>query len=315
VTHGLRRPVNSAFRSLLGVAAVGVAALGGCAETHVQANGNYVTPIGNSAVTANPTPYSAALFCLADYARRNNLPAPRVAVGKVTDMTGQLDTNGGRPVTQGAQLMAITALGKAGIPLVERYETDPSKLEYGLANNRLIKNSNTHADGDYEPIYPGQIDGAQFFLTGGVTEMNTNIVTDSVGVTGDSLTHSAGATLVGASRYVMNIGIDLRLVNTKSLDIEDIVSYQKQIIGRQVGAGAYSFFGNNVITVNASAGGQEPTHLATRSVIERAVFEIVANLYGMRDTRYCLNPAQDPLSTDVVESSAAAAPPSQVAHR
>ena len=317
MTAGFHGPAKGAFRLFAGVAASAIAALtlSACSTPHVQADGNYATPIGASAVTANPTPYSAALFCLADYARRNHLPAPRVAVWKVNDMTGQLDNNGGRPMTQGAQLMAITALGKAGIPLVERYETDPSKLEYGLENNRLIRNSHSNEAGDYEPIYPGQIDGAQFFLTGGITELNSNIVTQTLGVSGGNFVRNAGSSLVGANRYVMNIGIDLRLVNTKSLAIEDIVSYQKQIIGRQVGAGGYAFFGNNVITVNASTGGLEPTHLATRSVIERAVFEIVANLYGMHDTRYCLHPDQDPLAADVVEPDGAAPAPGQVAHR
>jgi curli production assembly/transport component CsgG/holdfast attachment protein HfaB len=292
------------LRSVVAATALGAFALslGACATNpRVASGGNYVQPIGNSQVTPNPTPYSDALVCLAEYARHYGLRAPRVSVWKVNDLTGQLDSNGGRPVTQGAQLMAITALGKAGIPLVERYETDPSKLEYALENNRLVRSNDATAPAnDYEPILPGQIDGADYFLTGGVTELNNNIQSDNVSVGMTSTTHSSAyaSPAIGGSRYVLNIGIDLRLVNTKTLDIVDIVSYQKQIIGRQVGIGAYAFLGNNIINASAATGAQEPTHLATRAVIERAVFEIVANLYGMRDTGACLNPAHDPLAED-----------------
>ena len=49
-------------------------------------------------VTANPTPYSAALYCLADYARRYNLPSPRMAVGRISDYTGTVSSDGGRLV-------------------------------------------------------------------------------------------------------------------------------------------------------------------------------------------------------------------------
>ncbi|HEY1426349.1 MAG TPA: holdfast anchoring protein HfaB [Caulobacteraceae bacterium] len=310
----------SVGRALAGASAIGLGllTLSGCGTTtKLDARGNYATPLGAAHVTPNPTPYSGALVCLAEYARKYNLRAPRLAVWRVNDMTGALDNNGGRPVTQGAMLMAITALGKAGIPLVERYETDPSKLEYGLANEKLIKSDSPpeHQDGrgdhssDYEPIYPGQIDGADYFLTGGITELNSNIETEALNVGASNYPKAASVTVPSTNKDVINIALDLRLVNTKSLDIADIVSYQKQIIGRQVGAGAYAFFGNNVLAVSGSKSQQEPTQLATRSVIERAVFEIVADLYGLRDTQYCLSPAADPLSANVVDGYAAADPP------
>ncbi len=40
-------------------------------------------------MTANPTPYSTALVCLAGYARNANLTAPRIAVGRIADYTGK----------------------------------------------------------------------------------------------------------------------------------------------------------------------------------------------------------------------------------
>ena len=50
----------------------------------------------------------------------------------------------------------------------------------------------------------------------------------------------------------MNIGIDLRLVDTSTLEVVDVISYQKQIIGREVSAGVFDFLGTNSST-SASA--------------------------------------------------------------
>ena len=44
------------------------AALAACAQT-AGPNGLYKTPIGNAPVTTNPTPYTAGLVCLGQYAR------------------------------------------------------------------------------------------------------------------------------------------------------------------------------------------------------------------------------------------------------
>src|SRR5690348_11683617 len=142
--------------------------LTGCVSLTAGPDGKYAQPIGDAPVTENPTPYSAALSCLGAYARQAGLVPPHVAVGRINDLTGQLDSNGGRPVTQGAMLMAISALGKAGIPLVERYETDVPKLEFDLADNRLISKeapSPQTGQRDYKAILPGQVSGSDYFLT------------------------------------------------------------------------------------------------------------------------------------------------------
>jgi curli production assembly/transport component CsgG/holdfast attachment protein HfaB len=275
--------------------------LTGCISTTPGPDGNYTRPIGGAPVTENPTPYSAALECLGDYARQAHLVPPHIAVGRISDYTGQLDSNGGRPVTQGAMLMAISALGKAGVPLVERYETDVPKLEFDLANNKLVSDQPLTPDSprrDYRAIYPGEVSGSDYFLTGGITELNTSIRSNSatLGLT-DAVNHPEAPHSGDASSYVMNIGLDLRLVNTSSLDIVDIVSYQKQIIGYQVGAGLFAFFGNQVLSVSGQSGAEEPMHLATRSLIERAVVEIVAKLYHLPPGS-CFDSRYDPLRGD-----------------
>ena len=113
----------------LGAALSALALLSGCVSTSAGSNGLYASPIGNAPVTANPTPYSTALYCLADYARRYNLPSPRIAVARISDYTGTVSADGGRQVTGGASLMAMSALGKAGASMVERYDTSVSELE------------------------------------------------------------------------------------------------------------------------------------------------------------------------------------------
>ena len=113
--------------TLLTVAAVGLSA---CVSPVAGPSGVYAKPIGNAPVTANPSPYSAALVCIGGYARQHKLGAPRIAVGRISDYTGKAEADGsGRKVTQGASLMAMTALAKAGMPLVERFDTSISELD------------------------------------------------------------------------------------------------------------------------------------------------------------------------------------------
>ncbi len=50
--------------------------------------------------------------------------------------------------------------------------------------------------------------------------------------------------------YVMNVGMDLRLVDTKVSYVVDVISYQKKIVGREVNAGLFSFLGGEVIDMS-----------------------------------------------------------------
>jgi len=293
-------PKSGLRRAALASAAVAVT-LAGCVSPVAGPNGTYASPIGNAPVTPNPTPYSAALVCLGDYARGHNLPSPRIAVGRISDYTGKEEAEGGRKITQGASLMAISALAKSGARLVERYDTSVSELELKYANNKLVSDgAGPTPDGapvPYRRITAGQVPGSDFYLVGGITELNYNI--RSVGT--DSYageTNPKGIKGVFRGRlFVMNIGLDLRLVETRSLEVVDVVSYQKQIIGREVSAGVFDFFQGNVFDISAGEGGLEPIQLAVRSVVERGVLEMMANLYGARGPEVCLDSRADPLST------------------
>jgi len=290
-------------RLKVAAAASAVAALlGGCISASAGPQGLYASPIGNAPVTANPTPYSAALYCMADYARRYNLPSPRIAVGRIADYTGTVSADGGRQVTGGASLMAMTALAKSGARITERYDTSVSEMELRYANNRLIGDEGPGGADDvqYRRILAGSVPGTDFYIIGGITEVNYNIRSGGIDVAAgqaDSATPLSGA--FSGKSYVMNIAIDLRLVQTTSLEVVDVVSYQKQIIGREISAGVFDFLNGNVFDISAGEGGLEPVQLAVRALIERATVEFMANLYGAPGPEICLSAGPDPLGGPV----------------
>ncbi len=272
-------------------------ALAGCISPVAGPGGNYASPIGDAPVTANPTPYSAALVCLSEYAQHYGVRAPRIAVGRIADYTGKAEDNGGREVTQGASLMAISALAKAGAPLVERYDTSVSELELKYANNKLISDQPDGPGGPapFRKIMAGQVPGSDFYLVGGITELNYNIRSSGINGQGGKQDATQGTGLLTGQLYVMNVALDLRLVETKTMEVVDVVSYQKQIYGRQVGAGLFKFFGSNVIDISAGEGGLEPIQLAVRAMIERATVEMMSNLYGAPGPQACVDPNNDPM--------------------
>jgi|GEM_PF-204584 len=256
----------------------GALALAGCISPVAGTSGTYATPIGNAPVISNETPYSTALRCLSRHVRGQGMAGPRIAVGQIADYTGKEEFEGGRKVTQGAALMAISALAKSGVRLVERFDTGVSELELKYANNKLI--GDTGQKGEYRQVHAGQIPGSDYYLVGGITELNFNIRSGGLdGLFSEENPMGTTATLV-AKQYVLNVGLDLRLVRTSSLEVVDVISYQKQIIGRELRAGVFDFFGGNLIDIGAGEKALEPIQLAVRSVIERAVLEMVGSLYG-----------------------------------
>ena len=284
---------TAAWRATGAIAAASMT-VAGCVSPVAGPNGLYAAPIGTAPVTSNSTPYSSALVCLSQYARQYNVHAPRIAVGRIADYTGKAEDNGGREVTQGASLMAISALAKAGVPMVERYDTSVSELELKYANNKLISDSpDAGPSPQYRKILAGQVPGSDFYIVGGITELNYNIKSSGLDLQGGNQNATKGTGQVTGKLYVMNVAMDLRLVETKTLEVVDVVSYQKQIIGKEVGAGFFQFFNSSVINVSAGEGALEPVQLAVRALIERGVTEMVSNLYGAPGPAACIG--ADPL--------------------
>lgn len=283
------------MRLKLLAAAAGALALTGCVTPYAGSNGLYASPIGNAPVTANPTPYSTALVCMANYAHATGKPMPRIAVGRVLDYTGKEDLEGGRKVTQGASLMAMSAFAKAGAKLVERFDTSVSELELKYSNNKLIgADDNSTADSpEFRQILAGEIPGSDYYFVGGITELNSNIRSIGANAFVGDLDAADMKGNAGFKLFVINVGVDLRLVNTKTLVVEDVISYQKQIVGREISAGIFDFANGNVFDVGVGERAMEPIQLAVRSTIERAVLEMTSNLYNVPNSDPCGALAQD----------------------
>ncbi len=282
-----------AMAKIPAVVALASVTLTACISPIAGPKGLYASPIGNAPVTSNPTPYSKALVCLGGWARGQGLGAPRIAVGRIADYTGKAEADGsGRKVTQGASLMAISALAKSGARLVERYDTSVSELELKYANNKLIGDEKS---GEFRKIHAGQVPGSDFYIVGGITELNYNIRSSGIDVFGADPDPTDFKGNVGARLFVMNVGLDLRLVETKTLEVVDVISYQKQVIGREVSLGVFDFLNGNVFDVSAGEGALEPLQLAVRATVERGVLEMMANLYGAPGPEVCLE--SDPLLT------------------
>ena len=253
-------------------------ALEGCISPSADSGGRYTAPIGNSPVISNETPYSQALRCMAGYTARRPL---RIAVGQIADYTGKTESdNSGRKLTQGAALMAMSALSKSGVQLVERFDTSVAEMELKYANNKLIGNDKPQEGaGDYRRIMAGSIPGSDYYLVGGITELNFNIRSEGANGDGGQTTTNGIKGSASASLYVMNVGMDLRLVDTNTLQVVDVISYQKQIIGHQIQAGVFDFLGQTFFDASVGESALEPIQLAVRSVIERAVLEMTSKLY------------------------------------
>jgi curli production assembly/transport component CsgG/holdfast attachment protein HfaB len=258
---------------------IAAVALQGCISPSADSTGRYTAPIGGAPVIANETPYSDALRCLGGVTGQRPI---RIAVGQIADYTGKTENDGsGRKITQGAALMAMSALSKAGVDLVERFDTSVAEMELKYANNKLITDEPgaSGQPGDFRKIMAGSIPGSDYYLVGGITELNFNIRSTGASADGGMTAADGLKATASANAYVMNIGLDLRLVDTNTLEVVDVISYQKQIIGRQVQAGVFDFLGHYFFDASLGQSALEPIQLAVRSVIERATLEMVSRLY------------------------------------
>src|ERR1700690_1216021 len=193
--------------------ALAALALGGCVSPAADDTGRYTVPIGDAPVTANETPYSDSLRCLATYTAQRPV---RIAVGQIADYTGKYESdNSGKKLTQGSALMAMSALNKAGVRLVERFDTSVAEMELKYSNNKLITDDKKGpGPGDYRKILAGSIPGSDYYLVGGITELNFNIRSEGANADGGGVSTKAVKGTLGGSMYVMNVGLDLRLVDT-----------------------------------------------------------------------------------------------------
>jgi holdfast attachment protein HfaB len=250
-------------------------AVSGCAS--IDGPAARVEPLRGSAPEAITTDYTTALRCLGSHVRSQSYPAPRLAVGLITDMTGAQDQIQGRRLTQGATLMAITAAADAGMRLVERYDMGVLQVELDYARSGLLRDS----EQVIREVQAGSIQGADLYIIGGITEFNPNIRSRGADAFGMGKSTNATSLSLGGSDYVVDVGIDLRLVDARSSEVLAVRSLRKQIVGREIRAGVFGFVDGTTIDIGGGQRAMEPVQTAVRTMVDRIVYEFVASLYGL----------------------------------
>lgn len=270
------------IRNIL-ASAFGAGLIAGCAST-VDPNRPvaHVTPLQGSEIVGADTEYTQRLACLAGFVGQQTFEAPRVSVGHINDLTGTNDYFNGRRLTQGATLMAMTAIGQSGLRLVERYDMGIPQVELELSQSGLVRD----APDQLRRIEQGQIQGSDLYLVGGITEYNPNIRSGGNNAFANTADRDGVGVTLRNSDYIIDVGIDLRLIDVRSTEVVSIRAFRKQIRGREVEAGVFAFLDGSIIDIGGGERALEPVQTAVRSMIDRAVWEFVLELYNLPET-YC----------------------------
>jgi len=262
---------NKIFALAATVLAASAMASAADARTKTKAQ---VAPVVGTAPTLNSNPLKSGFDCVGQLTAQSPTPI-RVAVGKVNDYTGKFSneaSEGGFRVTQGGSLMVISALGKLpNVDVIERLDTQVADIDLLLSKVSLVRDGNV-----VRGMTAGMYDGADYYIVGGITEVNYNL-RSSVGEVGVS---NIGA---GHRVYTMNVAADLRIVDARSLKVIKTISVQKQIKGYENKAGVFSFFGDYLVDLNFGSKGQEPLQMGVRSVLEAGTLELVAAVTPNKD--------------------------------
>ena len=192
------------------------------------------------------------------------LPEPKeksaIAVFKIVDKTGERKATGSSVVSQGATDMLITALVRSRhFDVLDRVVDNNIMQEQDLQKNNLL------ASGDNPDA--NQLKGADYFITGAVTQYQVDKKTGGTGI------KIAG--LGGSSEYaIATTAIDLRLIDSTSGEVVWARSLKEKIKGKKVDLQAFSFMGNNIVELETGKGEQEVINMVLRTLIEEGVFEI-----------------------------------------
>ena len=279
-----------------------MAILAGCSTTAPRSPDALPVPeaavLSGSTSRNNNTPMEAAFACLSKAYSALKVPVVSITVGDVKDYTGKYSQAEGNAITQGGSLMLYSALGKMGntVRLQERFDTRIAELELAYADRRQLGDGRLHAveagkpQVPWVPYFGGSILRSDYYIVGGITEVNYNIQSRGAEINVSSI----GAK---SRTFTMNVGVDLRIVDSRSLLVVKTISMQKQITGTEVGAGIFRFFGTELLDVNMGAKNQEPLQLGVRTTIEHGVLELLGATSGMSPqpcVDYALKGAQTP---------------------
>ena len=290
--HRLRAGKRGALR-LLGLS-LATLALPGCVSMQQQRLGPGEEPVlVGPAVRDNRTPMDGALACFAEHLKTHGRKPLVIAVGDVRDYTGKYSVDEGNAITQGGALMVSSALGKlrGAVRIAERFDPVIAERELTYADRRQLGDGRTHElpgpTGTqivpWLPYFGGSITASDYYIVGGITELNYDIRSGGA---------EAGVSSVGprARTYTQSVAIDLRIVDTRSLLVVRTISLTKQFTGYETGFGVFRFFGSNLFDINIGAKGQEPLQLGIRTALEEAAMRLVGAVSGV-DPDPCMSQA------------------------
>ena len=243
-------------------------------------------------VTRNTTPLGPSFRCMADVLRERTPEPLKIGVGQVRDYTGKFsEADGGSAITQGGSLMTFSALGKLGnsVRTFERFDTQITEWELGFISRRYLGDERQHAvnnngqvqDVPWLPYLGGSVVQTDYFIIGGITELNYSINTGGARLQVNQMGPSARV-------YVANVAIDLRLVDTHSLEVLQTVSLQKQVVGREVKLSVFEFFDDILVDMEGGSKNDEPMQLAVRTTLEEGVLQLLGAQVGV-DPMHCID--------------------------
>lgn len=252
-----------------------------------------------SVVRDNVTPMESALACFAQALNTTGRPPLVIGVGDVKDYTGRYSINEGNAVTQGGSLMLFSALGKLGgmVRVAERFDSAIAERELGYMDRRQLGNGASHeVNGQkvpWVPYYGGTIQMSDYYITGGITEVNYNIASGGAEVGLDNVSFKRRT-------YTQSVAVDLRIVDTRTLLVVDAVSLSKQFRGYEVGANSFRFLGLSLVDINLGEKSQEPMQLGIRAAIEEAAMRLIGRV-SMVDPAPCLALRRPEIQTETSE--------------
>jgi outer membrane protein OmpA-like peptidoglycan-associated protein len=166
------------------------------------------------------------------------------------------------------------------VRLQERFDTRIAELELAYADKRQLGDGQLHAveagkpQVPWVPYFGGSILRSDYYIVGGITEVNYNIQSRGAEINVSSIGGKVRT-------FTMNVGVDMRIVDSRSLMVVKTISMQKQITGTEVGAGIFRFFGTDLLDVNMGSKNQEPLQLGVRTTIEHGLLELLGAVSGL----------------------------------
>jgi curli biogenesis system outer membrane secretion channel CsgG len=193
-------------------------------------------------------------------------PKRTIAVGKIDAIPGMAGPYTAASAGPGVAAMLSTSLAQSGRFIVaERDDLTQVLTEQELASNRVAQGSDAPR--------PGAIIPAQYLVVGAVTELSTADQGSGVGIGVGGLPGGlfSGLSVSGSKGKV---AMDLRLVNTRTAQIEDSFSVRKELSTTGVGLTA----GYKGIALGGNQFWSTPLGEAMRAALDEAVARIAADV-------------------------------------